>query len=377
MKQKKILFIVFGLPYGGTTVSLLNIINYLSSHKNYRIEVLTFWNESNYFVEQIQKKARIINVSLNSKRIDKLPFGVRGIVRVINTYWWNKFIVKPKRFMKVYNFFVADKYDYEVGYTETNDVLDFLKYRKSNSKKYQWIHTDIFRNNETKGIEIKLEELKVVDSYFCVSKSIQKDLQKKFPHKQIKLQYNQFDEKELKQKSQAYDVFFENNQYPHFICVGRISEIKGYDRLIKIHHKLIQMGLYHYIHIIGDDQGYKSEIKHLISKLGVESTVIFHGGMSNPYPYFIKSQGLIISSYSEGLPTVAIEAQILKCPIISTDVGGIREINTPNSGVLMGNSEQEMLEGLAVFIRKINLKMQFKFDSRKFTSLNEIEKIFE
>ena len=48
--------------------------------------------------------------------------------------------------------------------------------------------------------------------------------------------------------------------------------------------------------------------------------------MSNPYPLMKHADALVISSLSEGLPTVMCEAMILGKPIIAPDISGCREV---------------------------------------------------
>ena len=59
-----------------------------------------------------------------------------------------------------------------------------------------------------------------------------------------------------------------------FISVGRLVDQKGYDRLLEIHHRLIQEGLLHHIMIIGggeDEAVLKQKIHFHILNLPIVS----------------------------------------------------------------------------------------------------------
>jgi len=71
---------------------------------------------------------------------------------------------------------------------------------------------------------------------------------------------------------------------------------------------------------LGDDhQGTGKQIKKLVSDLNLQKKVIFKGFCTNPFPYIKNSKAMILCSDYEGLPTVLIEALILRVPIISTN----------------------------------------------------------
>ena len=46
--------------------------------------------------------------------------------------------------------------------------------------------------------------------------------------------------------------------------------------------------------------------------------MIFAGYQSNPYPYMARSRFLVNSSFTEGLPVIAMEALCLGIPVVST-----------------------------------------------------------
>jgi glycosyltransferase involved in cell wall biosynthesis len=64
-----------------------------------------------------------------------------------------------------------------------------------------------------------------------------------------------------------------------------------------------------------------------VQQLGLTADVSLPGFIANPYPYMVRSQVFVLSSRSEGLPTVLIEALFCGTSIVSTDCpSGPREI---------------------------------------------------
>lgn len=85
------------------------------------------------------------------------------------------------------------------------------------------------------------------------------------------------------------------------------------------------------------------------------------GFKPNPYPYVLASDALIITSLSEGFPTIAVEAMALGKPVISTPVAGTNELIDAQTGVLVDWS----VESVAAGIEKM---MTTKWDSRLIAS---------
>ena len=82
----------------------------------------------------------------------------------------------------------------------------------------------------------------------------------------------------------------------------------------------------------------ESRLKKLAAELGVADVVHFKGFCENPYVYLQNSEGLLLSSDSEGLPTVLIESLICGVPVVSTNCPtGPREI-------LQGDLRQFLVE---------------------------------
>tara|TARA_Y100000816_G_scaffold254053_1_gene205985 strand:+ start:542 stop:1633 length:1092 start_codon:yes stop_codon:yes gene_type:complete len=169
----------------------------------------------------------------------------------------------------------------------------------------------------------------------------------------------------------------------NIISIGRISEEKGFDVLIKA-FKNIDKEKYN-LNIIGDGNK-KENILNLVKKYQLQKNIKVLGFRANIYPYIKKSDLLVNASYFEGFPNVVIEALSCGVPVIcSKSHGGIHEIlRNKKYGDLFENGDAEDLENkIRNFLKNPN-KLQFKSlkgqkDLRRFSekvSAKKYEKIF-
>lgn len=76
-----------------------------------------------------------------------------------------------------------------------------------------------------------------------------------------------------------------------------------------------------------EDPEYFFECKALTEQLGLEEIVDFAGRM-NPADFLRKSDIMLLTSISEGLPFAILEASAAGLPVVATDVGSCRELIT-------------------------------------------------
>ena len=95
--------------------------------------------------------------------------------------------------------------------------------------------------------------------------------------------------------------------------------------------------------IIGDGPEL-SKVQRCIKKLELTKLVDLVKPTNNIYDHMSKFDVLLLTSRSEGLPNVLIEAQLLGIPVISTDCGGASETFIDHlSGILLDNFEPEFI----------------------------------
>jgi glycosyltransferase involved in cell wall biosynthesis len=102
------------------------------------------------------------------------------------------------------------------------------------------------------------------------------------------------------------------------LAVGRIDYLKGYDMMIEVFRAFCKKNLEWNLKIIGDGP-LKAEIEKLARDKGVAHRIIFSPPSSQIEKQYLESSILLMTSRSEGLPMVLLEAQACGLPIVAFD----------------------------------------------------------
>lgn len=135
--------------------------------------------------------------------------------------------------------------------------------------------------------------------------------------------------------------------YPYIVAVGRLVEVKGFDKLIRAFTKIKKNSLEELKLVIVGDGPLKFLLNELISSLGMKDHIFLLGKKENPYPYIKSSLCLVSSSVSEGQPLSIGEAIILGIPVIATNCeGNAGMLAHCRYGYLCENSENGLVTAL-------------------------------
>lgn len=343
-KKKKILIRIGSLRHGGAEKVLVTFLKNLSPHQ-YEIDLLLNLYSGKYLSE-VPKWVNILYLNkgemITTNRIQDIP---QKAFRITYQYLLKKF---PKL---LYNGILKGK-KYDVEFAAIHGFRDeILNSPIFSSKKIIWIHNDLRKTEFHNYTDGEIRKFFGFDKIMVISEHIQNDfenLAKNNTEKQkIVRIYNPLDTDEILNKvnEEAKNYTFIPN-IPTFVSVGTVFPQKGFDRLLRVHKKLLDESFQHKILIIGDGYDFEN-IQQLKAELGINETATMLGFTSNPYPYFKKADFYILSSRYEGYPTVLFEAITLKKNIIATDVSGVREmLNSGELGLIVENSEEGIYEGM-------------------------------
>ena len=113
------------------------------------------------------------------------------------------------------------------------------------------------------------------------------------------------------------------------VYIARVVPIKGLADLIQTIYQLVQRGVTNIqLDILGPtehDPDYYRLCREKARRLGVEDYLVFRGTV-NVRAMLDEFDILVLSSYNEGQPIVALEAMAAGVPIVSTDVGGMAQL---------------------------------------------------
>lgn len=147
------------------------------------------------------------------------------------------------------------------------------------------------------------------------------------PEGKIKVIYNPVITRSMHEKSkvEVNHKWFTENSIPIILSVGRLEYPKDFSSLIYAFAEVRKKTASRLL-ILGEGKD-RQKLELLIDKLGLCDDVEMPGFVDNPYKFMSRSSVFVLSSESEALPTVLIEAMALGCPVIATDCpNGPREI---------------------------------------------------
>ncbi len=340
--KKKILIRIGSLRHGGAEKVLATFLKNLPKDK-YEIDLLLNLYSGKYLSE-IPDWVNVIYLNkgemITTNRLQDIP---RKAFRVL--YQWIM-----KRFPKLLYKYILKEKKYDIEFAGIHGFRDeILQSPIKTSKKVMWIHNDLRKTEFHNYTDEEIRKFFGYDKILVISKHIQKDFENLAKNdderSRIVRIYNPLDTEEVLRKSQSLTLE-KQTSVPTFLSVGTIFPQKGFDRLLRVHRKLLDEGFPHNIIIIGDGYDFQN-IKKLRDELGVQETTEMLGFTDNPYPYFRDADFYVLSSRYEGFPTVLFEAITLKKNIIATDVSGVREmLENGKLGFIVENTEEGIYEGM-------------------------------
>lgn len=169
---------------------------------------------------------------------------------------------------------------------------------------------------------------------------------------------------------------------PVICAVGRLSAEKGFERLIVIHKRLLEEGIDHRLVIVGDGED-RDYIRRTVNAMDAQDSVILAGYQLNPYPYMKQSKFVVCSSFTEGLPVIAMEALCLGIPLVSA-VPSVEEIfGEEECGLITENDNRSLMAGIRKMLTDEEYYQKIKqgaearsrfFDGQRM--VREVEEIF-
>lgn len=350
LEKKKILIRIGSLRHGGAEKVLVTFLKNLPKDK-YEIDLLLNLYSGKYLSE-VPDWINVLYLNkgemITTNRIQDIP---KKAYRVLYQNLLKKF---PKI---LYSKILKNK-KYDVEFAAIHGMRDdILNSPIKSSKKIVWIHNDLRKTEFHNYTDQEIRKFFGFDKIMVISEHIQKDFESLAQNEDEKSKivriYNPLDTEEILNKSDASTPLSMTNHqpssiihHPTLVSVGTVFPQKGFDRLLKVHKKLLDEGYLHQIKIIGDGYDFEN-IKNLKTELGLGKTAKMLGFTENPYPYFKNSDFYILSSRYEGFPTVLFEAITLKKNIIATDVSGVREmLEDGKLGLIVENSEKGIYDGM-------------------------------
>lgn len=330
--MKRILFLIPDLMHGGAEKVLVNLVNNLDRTK-YDITLYS-----------------IFDCGLNKEYLEA---GIRYTFKFKRKLRGNSHFFKLFSPAFLYHWIVKEEYDIAVAYLEgvATRIISGCPY--SSVKKVAWLHTELRNDSLLKTSFRSLTEAvngykrfdKVIGVSSCVADSLKRRVS---GSPQVDVLYNVNDTEGIldKAKDRVEDGVISDLRIR--VCsTGKIIPVKGYDRLLGAHSRLVREGLMHSVYILGCGEEQKV-LERRAEELGVSDSFTFLGFHKNPYKYVNQCDLYVCSSRREGFSTAVTEALVLGVPVVSTDCSGAKELLGDNDefGLVVENSEEGIYQGM-------------------------------
>lgn len=243
-----------------------------------------------------------------------------------------------------------------------NFIGMFLK-RKVNVPLITTMHSDYkldFRDNFYKRLvftTLNKIALKKFDYYIAISDTFKEMLvERGFDRNEIFTLYNGIDmDMEIEYMDKIDFLKLHNIDYNGQIIIGiiaRLDKVKDHETFLKAAKILIE-NKKDVVFLIAGDGNDKNRLVSLCHEFNIEDRVHFIGFIDDPFSFFNAIDINTLTSLSESFPYAVLEGALMKKPIISTNVGGLKELIVNGStGYLIDVGDYKDLS------RKINLFLE-------------------
>jgi glycosyltransferase involved in cell wall biosynthesis len=146
-------------------------------------------------------------------------------------------------------------------------------------------------------------------------------------HEKVTVIYNPVVTPELfeQAKQPVSHPWFEQNQLPVILAVGRLTRQKDFPTLFRA-FSLVRQVRPAKLLILGEGEE-RANLERLAIELGIQNDVSMPGFFDNPFAFMAKASVFVLSSAWEGFGNVLVEALACGCPVVATDCrSGPREI---------------------------------------------------
>jgi len=306
--NKKIFFIINGLGYGGAETHLLRLCVALLQ-KGFNISLITLTNNLS-LENKLDSRIKHYKINLNNKF--KLINNLRTILKLVK--------LEQPTVVHAHLF-------------QANIISRFVKYFNPKVRVVNTTHC-VYNDESILGLSpyvIYKFSKRWVNFHTAVSKESLELLRKRksINHKRSLFLPNGLFVDEYKCENSR-----SNNSIFKWISIGRLIPVKNYKSLIVACKNLLSKSHKFQLHIVGEGSE-KNTLEELINNHKLEKQIKLVGTTDNVPKLLAKYDAFVISSDSEGLPMVLLEAMSSSLPVVSTNVGEIGAILKASKGGLM------------------------------------------
>lgn len=386
--KKKILIIYPEMIIGGTTTSLLSILNLFDPNR-YEIDLQMQYNYgilSSKIPSHINLLPLALPLSHSFYKYIKI-FSPVSVYKYLHSRHQPCFFRSQCMESDIVKFSHMNKkeYDIAISFMELWSLYYLVKKVRA-KKKIAWIHLDY--SAAQLSIDFDRFYFKQVDNIVLVSKSCLESFQNLAPDFASKsiaieniLSQKIIQHRSLEPLSQDLREKLDNDKRIKMISVCRITFAdKGLDRGVYAMVKLRDLGLLNNIvwYIVGDGPDYE-KLKEMIIQYDLENHIELLGAYTNPYNIESKCDIFFLPSRYEGKPMAVTETLMLGLvPLVSEYKSAHEQIKDKYDGIICENSDEGIFKGLEFVVKHLNLvltELKENVKSTDYTNLDEFKRI--
>lgn len=358
--MKKILFAYPQMMLGGSTTSLLSLLNEIDTSK-YEVDLLLSFAGGPY-AESIPSYVNVLPYGYRyqdarSRKVHRLLslryMIVKTAAQIVGKMHQNMRLSWQYLEEKDVDFYrdIEEEYDVAIAFLE-GQMCKYVANHVKAKRKIAWIHIDYKKSSFDPKYDKR--SLSQFDKIVLVSEKCKDSFCECFPE----LSDRAVVVENILSSKYLYLLASKSVELPdiskdqlNLVTTCRISfASKGLDRAVRAivrlreqQPELVEKLVWY---ILGDG-GDKPALEKLISDNGLQDTIQLLGMQANPYPYVSKMDLFFLPSLWEGKPMAVTEAQILGLPALVTRYTSAPEqIRNGIDGMIVENSEQGVYEGL-------------------------------
>lgn len=359
----KILIVNNNMHVGGIQNALINLLQELSKNDSYDVTLCVLGNVGEQ-MDAVPSNIKLISGNRFTKILGLKQSEARqdGLF----TYLWRTvFVVLTKLIGTRFTYGILSRmqkigehYDVAISFMQNDSFNvfyggcnEFVLNAVDADLKASFVHC-AFTDYEGKN-RYNAEIYAKFDRIAGVSKSQAERFKRKcpvVPADKVYAVHNCYDIDSTLRKAEEYDVSVDADVINIFSPV-RICEEKGVMRMIPIFARLKEQGFKFCWRVAGWGPLYEEAIA-LRDKYQMQGEIDFLGHLTNPYPYFNKSDLLLLPSFKEAAPMVYGEAEILGVPVLTTNTTSAVELVADRSIGYVCECDDDSVEAALLEIMK-------------------------
>ena len=364
--RKKVLFIVNCLIGGGVEKVLITFLKNFD-YTRFDVELLLIYNKGIY-LNDVPKE---VNVKyLYSKPLSILEKINYNLLFRLGIDYGYKFLIRSR----------VSKYDVIVSFFEGLSLKYHSYIIKNGKKNISWVHLDLFTCHDSIGRFFSEEQEKEayakMDKIIFVSNDAKNQFERLYPcnitTKEVII--NPIERDLIVNYRQNYKNYSFNRCF-NIISVGRLNEVKAFDRLVRLAKRLKDDEYNFHITIIGEGNERK-KLEKLIVENGVCEFISLPGFLKPPYEFISNADLFVLCSLVEGYPLVLCEAFCLGLPVVCTKTTGpIELIDKDKYGLLVEHNDESIYQGVKTMIEDDSLREYYHKKSLERSEIFNVEDV--